>query len=189
MSLTYQAVGWSRQKRIYDLLILAGALLYLAVFVGVGSIVRPQATIETQLIRAFGTCALLMLHVVLSIGPLCRLDRRFLPLLYNRRHLGVSMFVMAAAHGVFALLQFHALGNVNPLVSVLTSNPNYDSLSQFPFQVLGLAALAILFCMAATSHDFWLANLTAPLWKSLHMLVYVAYGLLILHVALGVLQA
>ena len=189
MSLTYQAVGWNRQKRIYDLLILAGVLLYLAIFLGVGSIVRPRATIETQLIRAFGTCALLMLHVVLSIGPLCRLSPRFLPLLYNRRHLGVSMFVMAAAHGVFAVFQFHTLGDVNPLVSLLTSNASYDSLSQFPFQVLGLLALAILFCMAATSHDFWLANLTAPVWKSLHMLVYLAYGLLVLHVSLGVLQA
>ncbi len=43
--------------------------------------------------------------------------------------------------------------------------------------------------MAATSHDFWLANLTPPVWKSLHMLVYAAYGLLIAHVTLGVLQA
>src|SRR4029079_18361920 len=32
-------------------------------------------------------------------------------------------------------------------------------------------------------------NLTAPVWKSLHMLVYVAYALIVLHVALGVLQA
>jgi nitrite reductase/ring-hydroxylating ferredoxin subunit len=43
--------------------------------------------------------------------------------------------------------------------------------------------------MAATSHDFCLANLTPPVWKGLHMLVYVAYGLVVLHVALGVLQA
>jgi nitrite reductase/ring-hydroxylating ferredoxin subunit len=43
--------------------------------------------------------------------------------------------------------------------------------------------------MAATSHDFWLANLTAPVWKSLHMMVYVAYASIVLHVALGVLQA
>ena len=43
--------------------------------------------------------------------------------------------------------------------------------------------------MAATSHDFWLANLTAPVWKALHMAVYVAYGLVVLHVALGILQA
>ena len=46
----------------------------------------------------------------------------------------------------------------------------------------------ILFLMAATSHDFWLANLSAPVWKALHMLVYVAYALLMLHVTFGVLQ-
>jgi sulfoxide reductase heme-binding subunit YedZ len=58
-----------------------------------------------------------------------------------------------------------------------------------PFQPLGFFALVILLLMAATSHDFWLANLSAPVWKSLHMLVYVAYALLVLHVAFGVLQA
>jgi len=50
-------------------------------------------------------------------------------------------------------------------------------------------ALGILFLMAATSHDFWLANLTAPVWKALHMLVYVAYALLVMHVTLGALQS
>ena len=42
--------------------------------------------------------------------------------------------------------------------------------------------------MAATSHDFWLHNLTAPVWKALHMCVYVAYTLIVLHVMFGVLQ-
>ena len=51
-----------------------------------------------------------------------------------------------------------------------------------------LGYLVILFVMAATSHDFWLANLTAPVWKALHMLVYVAYALLVGHVALGSLR-
>jgi nitrite reductase/ring-hydroxylating ferredoxin subunit len=62
-------------------------------------------------------------------------------------------------------------------------------LSDFPFQPLGLMALVILFLMAATSHDFWLVNLTAPVWKRLHMMVYIAYGLVVAHVLLGVLQA
>ena len=189
MSAGYQAVLWNRNKRLYDLAIAAGVVVFLGLFVGIGAATRPQATIETLLIRSLGAGALLLLHVVLAIGPLCRLDRRFLPLLYNRRHLGVCMFLLAAAHGGFSIVQFHGLGVLNPLVSVLASNGNYDSLTQFPFQALGLAALVILFLMAATSHDFWLANLTAPVWKSLHMLVYVAYGLVLVHVALGSLQA
>jgi nitrite reductase/ring-hydroxylating ferredoxin subunit/DMSO/TMAO reductase YedYZ heme-binding membrane subunit len=185
----YRAVGWNRQKRLYDLTLAAGVLFYLATFLGVGVVERPEATVETLLIRAFGTGAFLLLHIILSIGPLARLDPRFLPLLYNRRHLGVTLFLLALAHGAISLVQFHALGDLNPLVSVLVGNGRYGSLAFFPFQPLGLVALVILFLLAATSHDFWLENLTAPVWKGLHMLVYLAYGLLVAHVALGALQA
>jgi nitrite reductase/ring-hydroxylating ferredoxin subunit/DMSO/TMAO reductase YedYZ heme-binding membrane subunit len=189
MSVSYQAVGWNSTKKIYDGILAGGLLVFLGVFVGIGSVVHPNATAETLLIRGLGTAALLLLHIILCIGPLCRLDRRFLPLLYNRRHLGVTMFVLALAHGTFSLVQFHALGNVNPFVSLFVSNTRYISLPDFPFQALGFFALLILFLMAATSHDFWLHNLTAPVWKRLHMLVYVAYGLLIAHVTLGALQS
>lgn len=189
MSVTYSSIGWNPQKKRYDLLLVTGVVLYLSVFVSLGTIVHPFATIETLLIRGFGTCAFLMLHLVLLIGPLCRLSPHFLPLLYNRRHFGVATFLIALVHGALALFQFHALGNVNPLVSLLTSNTRYSSLAEFPFQVLGFVALVILFLMAATSHDFWLANLSAPVWKRLHMLVYIAYALLVGHVVFGVLQS
>jgi sulfoxide reductase heme-binding subunit YedZ len=189
MSLQYRAINWNRQKRIYDLVVVLSVLAYLALFVGLGSWIHPYATVETLLIRGLGTVGLLLLHVILSIGPLCRLDRRFLPLLYNRRHLGVTAFLLGLADGAFALIQFHGLGDLNPLVSLLVSNTRYDSLAQFPFQQLGALTLAILFLMAATSHDFWLRNLTPAVWKRLHMGVYAAYALLIAHVVLGVLQS
>jgi len=189
MSEGYRAVGWNRQKIIYDLVILCGAALYLCVFIGLGSIFRPNATIETLIIRGFGTLAFVMLHIVLMIGPLCRLSPSFLPLLYNRRHLGVATFFAGAVHGVFGVFQFHALGAINPLTSLLVSNTRFTSVPDFPFQILGAGALLVLFVMAATSHDFWLNNLTAPVWKTLHTLVYFAYALLVGHVVLGVLQA
>jgi hypothetical protein len=47
-----------------------------------------------------------MLTIVLSIGPLARLDRRFLPLLYNRRHFGVLTFLVALAHASFMLATY-----------------------------------------------------------------------------------
>jgi nitrite reductase/ring-hydroxylating ferredoxin subunit/DMSO/TMAO reductase YedYZ heme-binding membrane subunit len=189
MSVQYQAVGWNRQKRIYDVILLAGVLLYLVIFAGLGAILYPNATAETLLIRGFGTIALLLLHVILCIGPLCRLDRRFLPLLYNRRHLGVTMFLAALVHGVFSIIQFHALGDVSPLISLFASNTRFENLANFPFQTLGFFALLILFVMAATSHDFWLHNLSAPVWKRIHMMVYLAYALLVAHVVLGALQS
>lgn len=189
MSVQYGAIGWNRQKKLYDITLWSLVVLYLALFVGIGAWRNPSATAETLLIRGLGTAAFLLLHVVLCIGPLCRLDRRFLPLLYNRRHLGVTTFVLGLAHGGFGLVQFHALGNLNPLVSLFVTNPRYDSIADFPFQALGFFALVILFLLAATSHDFWLRNLSAPMWKRLHMLVYVAYALLVAHVTLGALQS
>lgn len=189
MSEKYQAIGWNRQKKIYDAIFGAGIAAYLALFIGLGSVLNPTATIETLLIRALGTCAILLLHVILIIGPLCRLWPKFLPLLYNRRHLGVTTFFIGAAHAVLAIIQFHGFGVINPFVSLLAGNTRFGSVPDFPFEILGLIALVILFLMAATSHDFWLNNLTAPVWKTLHTLVYVAYAALIGHVALGVLQA
>ncbi len=108
--------------------------------------------------------------------------------MYNRRHLGVTMFTVALLHGSFSIFQFHALGAVNPFVSLFTSNTQFNSVSQFPFQALGFFALIIFFLMAITSHDFWLHNLSPKVWKTLHMFVYLAYLLIVLHVMLGVIQ-
>lgn len=188
MGVSYQAIGWNRQKKRYDLIMLGLMALYLLSFVLLNVIFYPEITPETLIIRAFGSLAFVMLHVILIIGPLCRLNPRFLPLLYNRRHLGVAMFVIAAVHGIFSIIQFHALGDVNPIASIFLSNTHYSSLGGFPFQVLGFIALIIFFLMAATSHDFWLHTLSPRTWKALHMMVYVAYGLILMHVMLGVVQ-
>src|SRR5438552_339694 len=108
MSVQYQAIGWNRQKKIYDSVVASGVITYVALFVGAGALFHPTATAETLVIRAFGTLALILLHVILCIGPLCRLNRNLLPLLYNRRHLGVTMFVVALVHGAFSIVQFHS---------------------------------------------------------------------------------
>ncbi|TAE47835.1 MAG: (2Fe-2S)-binding protein [Bacteroidetes bacterium] len=188
MSAHYRPVLWNPQKRIYDGVMLGLMALYLLLFAALQLLFYPEITEETLIIRATGTLAYLMLHVILVIGPLTRLNPYFMPLLYNRRHLGVTMFLISLVHGAFNVVQFHALGNVDPLVSVFVSNLHYPSLGNFPFQVPGFFALFILFVMAATSHDFWLKNLSPRVWKSLHMMVYAAYALLTMHVMLGIVQ-
>jgi methionine sulfoxide reductase heme-binding subunit len=188
MSASYSAVGWNRQKKIYDWLIFGFCVLYLTIFIGLTAIFNPDYTFETVLLRSTSTLAVFMLHIILSIGPLTRINKKFLPLLYNRRHLGVTMFMIALVHASFGILQFHSQGNVNPFVSLFTSNTHYCSLVDFPFQALGFFALIIFFLMAITSHDFWLHNLSPKVWKTLHMCVYVAYFLIIMHVMLGVIQ-
>ena len=188
MSVNYAAVLWNRQKKIYDWILFAFVVVYLGLYIFLTGAINPELTAETMIIRATATLALLLLHIILMIGPVSRLNPRFLPLLYNRRHLGVTMFLVALVHGVFSILQFHSLGDKVALVSLFVSNGNYNTLTEFPFQVLGFFALIIFFLMAATSHDFWLKNLSPKVWKALHMMVYIAYALIIMHVMLGVVQ-
>ena len=193
MSVNYTGVGWTASKRAYDLVILAGVVVLAAGFAAVSAATQPSVTIETLLIRATALTAFALLHVILAIGPLARLDRRFLPLLFNRRHLGVAMFTLALTHVVLTVVQFHAFApGVNPLISVFTAY-RIDYLpsraSDFPFEPLGALAFTILFLMAATSHDFWLRNLGPATWKSIHLGVLVAYGAVAGHVAFGALQS
>jgi len=133
MSHQYQAIAWNRQKRVYDLVLAAGVTLYLTLFIGVSAFLFPYATAKTLIIRAAGSSAFLLLHIVLCIGPLCRLDTKFLPLLYNRRHLGVLTFLLGAIHSVAAIRQFHSLGDKDPLVSLLTSNQDFEASRISPF--------------------------------------------------------
>lgn len=189
MSLEYRAVQWNRQKRLYDLWLAVCVGTFLVLFGAVTKLLYPLVTDEILLIRAFGAAAFVLLHVILCIGPLCRLNKTFLPLLYNRRHAGVTMCLLSLMHGILVVITYHGGGDVNPIKSIFERSLLSWSIASVPFQPFGLFALIILFLMAATSHDFWLANLSAPVWKSLHMLVYVAYALLLWHVTFGILQA
>lgn len=197
MSVAYQAVGWNWQKRMYDLALLGMVLLAAAAFGSVIALRHPDTTAETFIIRFTSLTAFLLLHVTLAIGPVARLFPAFMPLLYNRRHLGVTVAMLAISHAVFSIIQFHAFGDTNPVVSVFTAYDkdylaafkDFRSISRFPFEVFGFGALLILFLMASTSHDFWLKNLGPAVWKRLHQLVYLAYGLLLAHVLLGVVQS
>ena len=188
MGVEYVSVQWNRQKKLYDAVLIGGVAAYLAIFGVLTKLLFPHVTDEIMLLRAFGTAAFLLLHVILCIGPLCRLNAKFLPLLYNRRHAGVTCFLLGLIHAMLVIATYHAGGDTNPILSIFISGKFGSTAGTIPFQPFGFFALVILFLMAATSHDFWLANLSAPIWKSLHMLVYVAYSLLVLHVTFGVLQ-
>ena len=191
MSAGFQAVQWNRDKRIYDAVLLAAVAAYIAAFVAYGAWAAPPdnalAWIDLR-IRAFGSAAFLMMTAILAIGPLARLDPRWLKALYNRRHFGVLAFFVALSHALFMLEWYIARGALGDLLGELTDPAGYTSFTGFQFKTLGIVALLIMFAMAATSHDYWLAFLTPRVWKAVHMGVYLAYGLIVLHVALGVVQ-
>jgi nitrite reductase/ring-hydroxylating ferredoxin subunit/DMSO/TMAO reductase YedYZ heme-binding membrane subunit len=191
MSVGFRAVQWNRAKLVYDAVLIVCVIVFMAVFVAVHHEWHPpknELDATDIWIRATGTCAYVMLTVILCIGPLARLDRRFLPLLYNRRHFGVLTFIVAAIHFATLLKWYAMQGSLPNLLGELTKWEDYGKFIGFPFKTLGLAALLVLFLMAATSHDFWLLFLTPRIWKALHMALYVAYGLVVMHVALGIMQ-
>lgn len=188
MSVRYIPVQWNRNKWLYDAVLLISACLYIALFL----YAAPQLADHTRPVdvpvwraRAFGTCAYLMLTVILVIGPLARLDGRFLPLLYNRRHFGVLTFFVALGHVLFILDWYFAFSRTPMLQAVLSSNTAYSHLVGFPFEALGILALLVLAIMAFTSHDFWLSFLGPKLWKRLHLLVYAGYLAATGHLAFG----
>jgi len=191
MSVSFRAVQWNRRKVIYDAILIAGVVAFIATYMTVGALRHPPADKPAWIdlrINALGSCAFVMLTIILCIGPLTRLSPRFLPLLYNRRHFGVLTFFVALAHAYSVVDWFAAVGALGDLVSELTNNPKYFQFIGFPMKALGLFGLTVMFLLAATSHDFWLVFLTPRIWKALHMALYLAYGVLVMHVALGAMQ-
>ncbi len=106
MTERYVPVGWNVVKIVYDAVVLFVVGLYIGVFLWVAPsfqhVTQPLDD-YTMRMNAFGTCAFLLLSLILSIGPAARLDPRFLPLLYNRRHLGVIATAVAVTHAYLAL--------------------------------------------------------------------------------------
>ncbi len=191
MSVKYIPVQWNPNKWIYDGVMLAGVCLFLYVFLYASpGILSHERPINPQVhnARAFGACAFVMLTVILCIGPLARLDERFLPLLYNRRHFGVMTVFVALTHASYIVDWYFAFSSSNKYEALLFANTSYGQLAGFPFEVFGVFALTVLIILAATSHDFWMKFLSPPVWKRIHYLIYPAYLAVVAHVSLGILQ-
>ncbi|MDD9910781.1 MAG: ferric reductase-like transmembrane domain-containing protein [Ahrensia sp.] len=191
MSVKYIPVQWNPNKWKYNAVMLIGVFAYLWLFIEwTPAIMSNDGRINGQIhnARAFGSCAFLMLTVILCIGPLARLDKRFLPLLYNRRHFGVMTLFVAITHAGYIINWYFSFSASNKYEALLFANTSYGQLSGFPFEVFGIFAVLCLALLAATSHDFWMKFLTPRIWKRIHYLVYFAYISVVAHVGLGILQ-
>ncbi len=186
MSVAYQPVGWTRFKLWYDAVLVGGVAAYVLLYLRLAA---PRGRDgQTLAMDAYGSCAFILLTLALCIGPLARLDRRFLPLLYNRRHLGVLTAVVATGHAQAVLGWYFAYSPASPWQALFGADAGSGLWHGIPFIPFGMFALLALWLLAATSHDFWLAFLGPPLWKALHLSVYAAYAALVLHLGLGALQ-
>ncbi|MFK7745205.1 MAG: Rieske 2Fe-2S domain-containing protein [Roseobacter sp.] len=191
MSVKYTPVQWNKNKYIYDAVMLSGVILFLYLFIHLApGLLSHERPINPQIhnARAFGACAFVMLTVILCIGPLARLDTRFLPLLYNRRHFGVMTVFVALTHASYIVNWYFAFSVHDKYQATFFSNTSYGQISGFPFEIFGVFALLVLVILAATSHDFWMKFLTPPVWKRLHYLIYPAYLSVVAHVSFGIMQ-
>ena len=135
MSAGFRAVQWNRTKLVYDGILLAGVVLYIGAYLTLMHWLDPPKDLPAAIdlrIRAFGSCAFFMLTMILSIGPLTRLDRRFLPLLYNRRHFGVVTFFVVLLHASFMVEWFAVQDALPSLYDELTKVSDYGKFIGFP---------------------------------------------------------
>ncbi len=191
MSAKFQLVQWNRAKITYDIIAIVAIAAYIYGFMLAMRAGAPEGKVPAWAdlrISAFGTCAFLLISLILCIGPLARLNKALLPLLYNRRHLGVMAFIVAAIHGYSVLDWFIIRGSVPWIWHEITNVKDYAKFIGFPMKAIGLFCLIVFFIMAATSHDYWQRVLSPGAWKAIHMAVYFVYALLVMHVALGLMQ-
>lgn len=188
----YSPVQWTRSKLFYDIVALSLVFVYVLIYLRLAPLLADGVLSADGAIvraRAFGTCAFLLLTLILCIGPLARFDRRFLPLLYNRRHLGVITCFVALTHAAYVLNWYFNYSSTPRFEALLSANTSYGQVLGFPFELFGILALLLLLVLAVSSHDFWLNFLTPPIWKFLHYGVYLAYASLVAHIGLGALQS
>ena len=186
MSVGYRAIQWNRDKRVYDCVLIAAIAVYIAGFIAISAWMSPPpdqlAWIDLR-IRACGSCAFLMLTAILSIGPLARLDRRFLKLLYNRRHFGVLAFLVALAHALF-MIQAPRPRRARRATRRARDWPTRQ-IHRLSLRAARPGRPAHHLPDGRDQSRHLARRPDAPVWKALHMGVYLAFGLVVLHVALG----
>jgi nitrite reductase/ring-hydroxylating ferredoxin subunit/DMSO/TMAO reductase YedYZ heme-binding membrane subunit len=154
-----------------------GLAALVVVWFTVGRRLFPGPDLPVFLVRASAMLAFLLLSAVLSLGPLARLWPAAGRLIYHRRHVGVTTWALGTFHA--GLVMHYAVG-WDPR-GLLDAVPE-EKFVGVPFPIFGALALVVLTAMALTSWDQILHAFGPPRWKRLHMLVYVAYGLLAIHV-------
>ena len=136
MSVKYVPVQWNSVKWKYNFILLTAVVGYIIVFLVLGKEMQTlEGKINFQILaaRAFGSLAFFMMSFILCIGPLARLDNRFLPLLYNRRHFGVMTLFVAITHAGYVLNWYYGfsaqinLKHCSSLILTLLNSSGFHS--------------------------------------------------------------
>lgn len=159
--------NWSSLQKIVHVLAWLPLLALLIAYFSDNLTVNPVQAAQQRT----GDIAIILLLLSLACTPLNTLFG--LPrLLKLRRPLGLYAFFYAGLH----LLIYAGWDYGFDFVRASAT------LAEKRYLLAGLAALFILSLLALTSHNFWKVKMGRR-WKKLHRLVYLAAGLVVLHVA------
>lgn len=142
-------------KAYFDL----GLVLIIGVIFISAKLAFPTVDNTTLLFRCGALTAYGLLHGVLLIGPLSRFSRLFRKLYKHRRHLGVTVFLLAAMHAsiVFRIFFNYSLPGVFEAI----------------FTFFGFIAFFILSIMALTSWDYLQKHISLKQWYVVYTAVLV----------------
>jgi len=142
--------------------------LFLVAFLGINMIAHtllyPGLTDLRHIAQVTALTALNYLHITLLMGPLAKLSKRFAPYLKHRRHVGVSVFLLAFVHANFIIAQYY--------------NFNIENMYGVTSNFFGTTALMILSVMALTSMNYFQHKMSLKSYNLIHtgfLLFYVFY--------------
>lgn len=121
-----------------------------------------------------GYSALCLLILVLSLNPLIQLFMKahiLRRINIYRREIGIACFSYAFIHFICFAIKRGSLSELAPYLIHPVIGP-------------GFIALMILALLTATSNNWSIKKLTSPKWKKLHKKVYIAEGMILIHLLL-----
>lgn len=161
---------WSRAQVAVHILAWLPLLALVTAYLSNNLTINPiQAATQRS-----GDIAIVFLLLTLACTPIHTIFH--IPVLLKlRRPLGLYTFFYAALH----MLTYTGwdYGFDFQLIA--------SEFTQKRYLVVGISAISILAALAFTSHNWWKKKL-GKTWKNLHRLIYLAAGLIVLHVAWAV---
>ena len=124
----------------------------------------PDMIFYRHIAQTTALCAFTLLQVSLCMGPLAKFSKRFSHLLIHRRHIGVSVFMLALTHALFVTANYYKF-DLRLLYGV---GPN----------IFGTTALFILTPLAGTSINYFKTKVKVETYNLIHtglLLFYFLY--------------
>lgn len=137
------------------------ALLLAATFAG-ARMAFPDLEPVTIVLRTAAIDAFLLLHAVLLIGPWSWWSRWAMKLVFHRRHLGVTMFLLAELHALTVVRAYY--------------NGQLQDAFAAVFTFFGFTATYFLFFLAVTSNDHWQKHVKERTWQIAHLTMVLGYA-------------